>query len=226
MTYLLSPTEVQLKEKLGNIGVISSLCEERGADVCMYLSNGISIGVQRKETPMDFISSVNDGRLSKELPLIKECFKVPVLLMEGKLWYDSQGRVTIPGKKDPLRFTRNQVESMKLSIKYVHGVDIIETNDIDDTIHWLMNLRDYFSKSEHRGFLGRNPLISAWGTSSAKERQYHILQGFDGVGVGLAKKIIDHFGKIPLKWDCSENELMSVKLIGKSRAKKLWDQLK
>ena len=50
--------------------------------------------------------------------------------------------------------------------------------------------------------------------------------GFPGIGVGVADSILAHFGRVPLKWDCTVAELIKVPGVGKVRAKALVEALK
>jgi Holliday junction resolvasome RuvABC DNA-binding subunit len=51
----------------------------------------------------------------------------------------------------------------------------------------------------------------------------HLLQGLEGVGVDLAGKIIDHFGRAPIRWedDVTVEELCKIDGIGKLTAERL-----
>jgi hypothetical protein len=52
-----------------------------------------------------------------------------------------------------------------------------------------------------------------------------LLQGFDGIGAGVAGDIFDHFGRVPLRWDAGRDELLAVKGLGPKRVDKLLGSL-
>jgi excinuclease UvrABC nuclease subunit len=49
----------------------------------------------------------------------------------------------------------------------------------------------------------------------------HFLQGIDGIGPEVAGRIYDHFGKVPLAWECQLEDLLEIEGVGKVRAAKL-----
>lgn len=53
-----------------------------------------------------------------------------------------------------------------------------------------------------------------------------LLQGFPNIGPTLANSIIEKFGKAPLSWSCTLDELKSVPGLGERRAEALWRLLK
>ena len=61
---LVAPTEPPQLKKLGKV---SSVPESYGLDYMFITHNSLISGVQRKQFPGDFTSSLNDGRLGKEI---------------------------------------------------------------------------------------------------------------------------------------------------------------
>ncbi len=53
-----------------------------------------------------------------------------------------------------------------------------------------------------------------------------LLQGFPNIGPTLASSILERFGKIPLSWNCTLDELKTVPGMGERRAEALWKLLK
>jgi len=194
--FLVSPTEhnEDLLSLLG--GLSSSVPETRGCDILVYLDGGRTVGVQRKAVPRDFALSVDDGRLSKELPLLRETVTFPFVFLEGRFRYSSKtGKLIVPGTDLTFRFTRAQVEGLILRIKYIHGVDVVRTEDPTDTVWWVRRLVSYLGKDVHSPFLERNPLRSEWGVPSDEERLIYAYQGLPMVGKGLAKKLAERYPK-------------------------------
>ncbi len=68
--------------------------------------------------------------------------------------------------------------------------------------------------------------MNPWGQKDRNEELLWILQGFPGVGVATAEKILDAFGgTIPLKWVCTVQDLMEIHGISRSKAQQLWNCL-
>ena len=223
-TVLVSPTDGELREELGDTAIISSIPEERGCDVVVFLPS-LSIGVQRKSVPHDFYLSIKDGRLAKELPLMRERTTIPILILENEPGFDSRGLLRSSDHRHPYPVTEEGYKKLILSVKYTQGVDVDATSSIEDTAKRIKWYIQYFSKGKHKSLFSRSPLVAQWGIESRKERALYLLQGFPGVGPSLAENIWDHFQTVPLKWCCSKEELGEVPLVGKSRLEKLWSVL-
>jgi len=125
------------------------------------------------------------------------------------------------------RWTRAQLRNLLRSVWRVHGVAVEQTTDINDTAAAVLEIEAWFRKDVHRSLLNRPKTTTrdSWGLSDKRSTARYLLQGFPGVGATLAEQIFDHFGKVPLRFDCTLEELMSVYGIGKKRAKVLWETL-
>jgi len=223
-TYLISPSEVKLAEKLKTGVIISPLPEEKGADILIYTKRGL-LGIQRKEVPNDFLSSITDGRIARETSLLPKGCKFRLLLLEGRFKYWPDGRVAI-GRKEPSRFTKAQIHGILFDIKYVKGVDYDYTDDLDDTISYIKTIAQLMSREKHLSLFSRpGGQKGAWIIPSAEETHSWILQGFEGIGPALADSIIERFGRIPLAWTCSLEELIKVPRLSAKRAKIIWKSL-
>jgi ERCC4-type nuclease len=76
-------------------------------------------------------------------------------------------------------------------------------------------------KDRHQSLDRRPTVRGAWGKPDSREWGSHLLQSFDGVGPELAGRIIDHFGRPPVGWLVTAEDLAGVAGIGKQKAKKL-----
>jgi len=223
-TYLISPSEVKIAEKLKGGAIISSLPEERGADILIYTKQGL-LGIQRKEVPNDFLSSITDGRIARETSLLPKGCKFCLLLLEGRFKYWPDGRIAI-GRKEPSRFTKTQVQGLLFDTKYVKGVDYDYTEDLDDTIFYIKTVAQWMNRGKHLGLFSRpGGPKGTWAIPTVEETHSWLLQGFEGIGPALADAIIEHFGQIPLTWTCSLKELIKVPRLSAKRAKILWESL-
>lgn len=226
--FLLSPSETKLAVKLGDEAITSSLPEERGADILLYTDSGL-IGWQRKHIPHDFISSVTDGRFARLLPLLTRSCAFYRLINEGEFKYWPNQTVflgkTRDGKQIPCRFTKGHVRGILNDIEFVWGVPVRWTEDVDDTVDYLRSVREFMTAKRHTGLFTRPKVKGSWYIPSSAETQLWLLQGFSGIGPTTADKIIKHFGRIPLKWTCTAEELAEVGGITVKRAQELVDVL-
>lgn len=223
MAFLLSPTEHELKPIFANKAITSYLPERCGADVLVIVEGRGRLAIQRKVFPDDLIASTNDGRLARELPLLSQA-EYPVLIVEGKPMWTSDGHLMQSWNS---RWTRAQVRNLLRSVWRVHGVAVEYTDDVEDTAAAVLELEAWFRKDVHRSLLTRpkTPTKDSWGLSNKRDFARFLLQGLPGVGSVLAEQIFDHFGRVPLRWDCTREELLAVYGIGEKRAKVLWEIL-
>jgi len=223
-TNLISPSEVKLAEKLKGEAIVSPLPEEKGADILTYTQQGL-LGIQLKEVPNDFISSVTDGRLARETSLLPKSCKFSLLLLRGRFKYWPDSRL-ITGAKEPSRFTKKQIQGLLFNVRYVKGVDYDYVEDMDDVVFYLRTLTDWLNSGKHYGlFVRPGGPKGTWIVPTVEETQSWVLQGFQGIGPALADAIITHFGKIPLAWTCQFEELVKVPRLSTKRAKILWETL-
>lgn len=215
MTFLVSPAEPAV---LREAGTQNSIAEEYGADV-LIPGNGFFLGVQRKAFPGDFLSSLNDGRLHSSLIKLTKC-EVRVLLLEGRPSWTTSGFLV----SDYAQFSRAQLRGLLMSAHYELGVHTLWTDSLTDTIDVLRDLSRWASKDRHDSLFSRpgvnDPYMNRrkW---SDEDRAVFVLQGFDGIGPELARRIYRHFGRLPLRWDATEDELGEVNGLGPGRIAKM-----
>jgi len=228
-TVLLSPSEVALAARFGDSAITSDLPESKGADILIYTKSGL-LGIQRKEVPSDFISSFSDGRMARSLALLTANCTLTRLVAEGRFKYWSDGTVDLGMGRDkkriPSRYTEKHVRGMTFDIEFVRGVVIDYTRNIDDTVTYIRQVSDFLAREKHPGLYSRPSAKGAWFVPSARDIDLWILQSFPGIGPSIADKIIEKFdGKIPLKWTCTLEELLSIPGLGKKNATVMWESL-
>jgi len=211
---LISPTE---PEKIKALGETSGLPERFGCDVLITAGAKLT-GIQRKQFPEDFLASRADGRIAAQLakmgPLDRR-----LLILEGF------GSRTVDGVLiSAHRFTRQQMFGAVYSYAYEYGVEVLRVRDMGETAEALAELEAWASKKQHTSLVQRpGPPTDAWNQRKAEAWAVHVLQGFPGIGPGLAKRIFDHFGKVPLRWTMERaKDLQQVPGIGKGKAEALW----
>lgn len=214
---LIAPTE---PSQLHELGESSSVPEQYGADV-LVPAEGFLIGVQRKQFPGDFISSLTDGRLSSSLTKLTKC-RVGILLLEGKQIWSSSGALVGYSYGQGVNFTRSSLRSLMLSAQLELGVSTVQTDSITDTVDFLETLKSWAAKSKHTSLFNRPRERGEWERKwKPKLEAVHVLQGFDGVGPTLAADIYDHFDALPLEWTVTADQLKEVKGLGPGRVAKL-----
>lgn len=204
-------------------GTISMLPEKHGCDVLWRAQDGWW-GVQRKELA-DFIASVQDGRLAREVAMMKEV-AMKIVVIEGRIQYTSDDMLIV-GKRGNhgQGVTRSQFLGMQFSLMAM-DVHIAFTRDQADTAQWVSVLARWSMKPRHTSMMRRPGPVSMWGTVGDEDWALHFLQGFDGMGIEKCKAILKHFGGVPMDWSVTEKELREVPGIGKTLAARLMNALR
>lgn len=222
--YYVAPTE---SSELRSIGTTSLLPETMGCDVLYYSYRPTCcIGYQRKEI-RDFIASLIDGRLAKELGQIasNNHLSRAVLILEGRLIWTTEGRLA-NGTFSGSTFDKHTLRKLIANVQST-GIIVITTDDLEDTIATIQSLSVYLTKPTHDALLRRpkNSSKDSWGRTTNQSFASHILQGFPNIGPNTAMEIYNRFGRVPLRWTCTEDELISIPGIGRKTAQRLMETL-
>lgn len=221
MTAIVSPTE---PTQLRAIGVTDLTPETYGADI-LIPANGYFIGVQRKTFPADFLASLYDGRLSTSLVKLTKC-EVRILVLEGKPAWTTSGFL-VTNDHGYQSFSRSQLRNLLLSAHYELGVHAVWADNLTDTIDLVRDLIRWGAKDRHDSIFQRpEPSRLDRRRWTVRDQAVFVLQGFDGIGPEMARRIYDHFGRIPLRWDTGMEGLEDVDGIGPVRASKLRELFK
>jgi len=173
------------------------------------LSDKVGVELKTKE---DFINSIIDGRLIKQLKLLRENFEIPLLIIQGEEDIYSLRNIH-----------PNAIRGMLASIAISYNIPIIYSKNIKDTAAILKiiakreqdpDLKSIYLRSE------RKPL-------TLKEQQEYIIQSLPGVGPNLSKSLLGNFKSVKNIFNADIDGLKEVEKIGKKKAeniKKVIDQ--
>jgi len=213
--FLISPTE---PEQLQLLGTLSWIPEDYGADI-LFSEQGKLIGIQRKAFPSDFLASLHDGRLAKEVAQMKQ-LDIALLMLEGRSRWTLDGELVKDYGKP---FNRASLRSLCYSIWSLYGIAIDWSDDVGDTASAIISLRAWAQRPEHLALARRPKPQDMWGGSlSDKDYAVHLLQSLPGIGPKTAGNIYDAFGCVPLQWTIGKKDLAQVPGIGKTRLEQLW----
>jgi ERCC4-type nuclease len=213
---LISPTE---PNPIRDLGTISSKPERYGVDV-LWFARRLKFGVQRKRFPDDFIASLHDGRLERELGQM-QALDGRWLLIEG------YGMWTVGDLLLEQPFSKQALFGLIASFATEFGVTAIRVKDITETATAVRSLEAWTKKDEHRSLVQRpGPKKDKWGQRTSKAWGLHLLQSFPGIGPKQAERIWEKYKGVPLRWEVSgPKELMEIEGIGKVKAQQLWEAL-
>ncbi len=218
-----APTEPRQLKAIAT--TVSLLPEKFGCDVVWWGKHhgeDQMWGVQRKELK-DLLASIQDGRISKELAQMRAGgIPLPIIVIEGKVQFDSNGNLMWNSwGKD---WTRAQFKGMLWSLMN-EGAHIDYTKDIGETVDLVKMFAQWSQKAKHGSAMKRPTAFNPWGHATNEDWAVHLLQGFDVLGIERAKAVIKHFGKVPLQWEVTVEQLMEVPGVGKKIAEGLINAL-
>lgn len=201
------------------LGDVSTLPEKYGVDFLWHERGWC--GVQRKEVK-DFLASLRDGRLAREVAQMR-ALRVKLLVLEGQYLHVGD-RVTTPDHRADIPLLQWQ---SALWVLQSEGVWYTHTGNPRATYRAVEMLEAWTAKTTHTALGGTRDAVprTNWGRHDDRLSAVHLLTGIAGVGEELAGRIVDHFGKVPWRWECTEEELCQVDGIGKVRAARMMKAL-
>jgi len=181
-------------------------CElrQKKLDTADYILSS-KVAVERKSTN-DFLQSIIDGRIFKQLSEMKENFEKPLLIIEGKEDIFSLRKIH-----------PNAINGALASIAIEFGIPILWTKSQLETANLLFAIarREQMQKKVSIGIRGKKRFLSL------NQQQEFLIAGLPNVNTTLAKKLLKHFETPEKVFTASESELQKVEKIGKEKARKI-----
>ncbi len=159
------------------------------------------IGIERKNTE-DFLSSLIDGKLFRQIQRLRNNYSRPILILEGENLFTHRN------------VNHNAIFGSLASISVDYGIPIMTTKDEKETANLISILAKREQKEEKKEVAIRGEKISM----SLNERQQFLVEGLPNISATLAKRLLLHFGNIRDIMNATENELQEVNGIGKNIA--------
>ena len=195
-------------------GLIKELIE-LGIDVTLdtmdnsdYILSG-KVGVEFKKVD-DFVQSIIDGRLLTQIKNLKHNFERPLLVIEG-----------IEDIYSVRNVHANAIRGMLAAITVNYGVPILSTKSPRDTALLFQVIAKREQEESSKDF-SLHPQKKAL---SLGEQQEYVVSSLPGVGPGLSKPLLKHFGSVKNVMDATKKELEEVEMVGKKKAEKIRDIL-
>ena len=198
---------------LRRLGLSSNLSEEFGVDF-MWASPLGMVGVQRKTFPQDFLSSLRDGRLGKELVQMKD-LDVRVLVLEGTPLFTERGDLIF----DYGNMSIAGLTNIQFSLQVNHALALLWSADLTDTARIIRTLFDYTQQGKRSGLTARSFGQKRWGDVNSAEFAVYLIESVPGVGHGKAVDIVKALGgTLPITWTGTRQQLLNVDGIGPKTA--------
>lgn len=187
-------------------------------DFMLFTKSGI-IGLERKAIPDDLISSLFDGRLSREIQAMREQCDICILIKHGKYTFHRDGSL----KCHQGNWTREGLKNFERTIQYVEGLYIEEAEDDLALVDLIHNLQTYFDQTNHFSLKTRPGIQADWIVPSHEERLRYFYQGLPGFSTVRAKNLAQKYPNPCDLFKASVDDLMTIHGIGKVLATKAYE---
>lgn len=191
------------------ISILKKRCEVRKKQLITDYLLSEDAACERK-TSEDFLQSIVDGRLFKQLKALKELYPCPLLIIEGESLFNSNRNIH-----------PNAIRGAIASIATEFSIPIIWTRNQLETAEML-----YIIAKREQSVMKKNIAIRTKKKfKSLNQLQEFLVSGLPKISTATARKLLKHFGTPEKLFIASESELMRVPGIGKKLAKKIRDVL-
>lgn len=210
-----SPTEHNAL--ICKLGPSSPDPELHGCDILWSGRDG-KWGIQRKELA-DLIASVKDGRLGMELSQMQVGLRQGVVVVEGTPHWTPDGALLNGSRWTNWDLSKHR--GVELAIQKA-GMWLMTSRSPADTCAIANQLFRWSWKQGPSTLLSAPPAErDEWGRATSEGFAMRLLSTFPGISVVIAQRIFKKFGRAPLRWTLTADDLQEVEGIGKVRAQRL-----
>lgn len=162
------------------------------------------VGVEYKKQK-DFVDSIIDGRLLRQLKNLKDNFEKPLVVVEGSEDLFSQRNVHA-----------NAIRGMIATIIISYGIPLLFTKDSNETAALFISIakREQDKGMDEFSLHVKKPV-------NIKEQMEYLVSSIPSVGPALAKDLLNKFGSVKGIVNASEEELKKVEGVGDKIASKI-----
>jgi len=169
------------------------------------LSNRVAVEYKNK---FDFVDSIIDGRLLQQLKMLKRSYERPIVIVEG-----------IEDIYSLRKVHPNAIQGMLATIAISYGIPIMFTKNFRESSNIMAIIAKREQEESGKDFTPH----SEKRVSSLKEQQEYLVSALPGIGITLAKPLLEKFKTIKKLINASVDSLKKVDLIGEKKAKAIKD---
>ena len=210
------------KKDLSNIKIFADYREKGSAVLKELLAQNISLRLDSLDigdfllsertivefkNVEDFVNSIIDKRIFDQAVKLKKSYENKILIIQGQEDIYSVRRIH-----------PNAIRGVLASLLLDFGISVIKTSDYKETAALLIALAKREQDENKRAMIKHSskPLTT-------KEQQEFIVSSFPGIGNTLNKPLLKHFHSVKNIVNADEKEMKEVELIGKIKAKRLFE---
>jgi len=179
----------------------------RRLDVADYVCSE-RVAVERK-TVGDFLASITDQRIFRQMHDISEAYQCPVLLLEGD-------PMSLFSKRD---ISANAIRGALASIALDYRVPVLWSSTPKESAAMLHRFAWREQIKEKRELQIR----PSKKTETMAQKQEYLIAGLPHVSNMLSRRLLKHFGGPKEIFNASMKEFQAVDGIGKKKAQLLWE---
>ena len=159
-----------------------------------------------RKTTNDFLSSIVDGRLFRQLEELRQNFRSPLMILEGNGLFNGDRKIH-----------PNAIRGALASVSLDYGIPIIKTESNLETAEMLLAIakREQITRKKSVAIRGRKK------TKSMNDRQEFLISGLPQINTQTARKLLKHFGSPERIFIASSQELQNIDGVGPKTAKRI-----
>jgi Fanconi anemia group M protein len=165
------------------------------------------IGIERKEKK-DFVNSLIDGRLFKQVIKLATSFSRPILILEGEVNIYSLRKIS-----------KSAIDNSILSIMTDYRIPIIYTNNIEETREIIENLAKRAIKAKNS--IGIQDTSNS--SNTLQEYQLELISKIPKINTVTAIQLLKHFKNIKNIVEAKPEDFEKIEGIGKKKAKFIYE---
>lgn len=172
-----------------------------------YIISG-SIAIERK-TAIDFISSIQDGRLFNQAGKMKLNFPRPIFLIEGDV-YSTRSKIA-----------REAIDGALSFLVCIEGISVLYVRNPTAAADLIYRM----AKHAQHG-LGYDVAFRRGKVEPGRHESLFCIEGVVGVGPTTAIKALKRFRSTHAFMNASVQDLMTIPGIGKSKAERIFNSIR
>ncbi|OGT97082.1 MAG: hypothetical protein A2298_01925 [Gammaproteobacteria bacterium RIFOXYB2_FULL_38_6] len=163
--------------------------------------------IERK-TAADFVQSIADTRLFKQIQKLASSDKKSILIIEGDKKIIEE------------KMSHEAMQGAFISISIFFGIPILYASCTDETVQLILYLKNQLERISVGGATkhGRKP-------KRLSNKKLYVIQSLPDIGYHKAKKLLETFGSVEAITRAKYHELMQVVGIGETIARKIREVL-
>ncbi len=189
----------RLAGRLADLGLrVRGVADDEGNVDRYVLSKRLAV---ERRTGSSFLRGILDKTLFTSAVYLREHFRIPLLIVEGKVNYEHSA------------FNPQAVRGAMTAMVLEYGLSVLASPEVDETAALIAML----ARQEQTGI----PAISLIPKRKAvglADQQRRVVEMLPGSGMVMARQLLQHFGSVRRIANADEDELRAVRGIGARKA--------